>query len=130
MNELLVIVKNKIKCYKKELIIIENYKNAYKETYMILNNMKSDDVKLIPQEFIKFLKNNMNNNYNFELDMENDFKDQNLLKETKIILAYIFLNYWSTKEQKEKIEQKFRYDIIKEENKKPQYNSKEIFKKI
>ena len=127
MNELLVIVNNKI---KKELIIIENYKNAYKETYMILNNMKSDDVKLIPQEFIKFLKNNMNNNYNFELDIENNFKNQNLLKETKIILAYIFLNYWSTKEQKERIEQKFRYDIIKEENKKPQYNSKEIFKKI
>lgn len=111
------------------MITLENYKNAYKETYVILNNMKSDNVRLIPQAFMKILKNNMNNNYNFEIDMENDFKKQELLKETKIILAYIFLNYWSTSEQKEKIEQKFRYDIKKEESKKPQYNPNEIFKR-
>ena len=107
---------------------MENYKNAYKEVYIILNNMESRDVSLIPKTFLELLKNNMNTNYNFKLDSRKNFREQQLLKETKVILAYIFLNYWSTAEQKARIEEKFKYDISKNESTKKKYTNDEIFK--
>ena len=75
------------------------------------------------------LKNNMNENYNFEIDNDN-FENQKLLQETKTILAYLYLNYWGTDEKKKIIKQKFKQDILQEEEKKKlQYDSNELFKK-
>lgn len=107
----------------------ENFPNAYKEVYVILENMKSEYKNAIPQSFIEMVKTNMNDNYKFELDENIDFEEQKLLKETKTILAYIFLHYWATSEQKEKIEQKYRQDIINIEKSKPKYNPNELFNK-
>lgn len=110
------------------MIKIENYPKAYKEVYIILNYINKEDLKKIPQSFIDMLKRKMNKDYEFKLDTSIDFQEQNLLKETKVILGYIFLNYWGTKEQKETIEKKFRNDIAKKEEQKIKYNRDEIFK--
>lgn len=111
------------------MIKVENYPNAYKEVYVILNNMDEKAVEVIPQEFINIVKSHMNNDYKFELDDNIDLEKQNLLKETKAILAYIFLNYWGTEEQNAKIKEKFRQDIIKHEQSKGKYNLNELFRK-
>ena len=104
------------------MIKIGNYPNAYKEVYVILNYINKEDLKKIPQSFIDMLKRKMNKDYEFKLDTSIDFEEQNLLKETKVILGYIFLNYWGTNEQKETIEKKFRNDIAKKEEQKIKYN--------
>lgn len=109
------------------MIKIENYPNACKEVYVILNYLNKEDLKKIPQSFIDMLQRKMNNDYKFKLDTNIDLEEQNLLKETKVILGYIFLNYWGTKEQKETIEKKFRYDIAKKEEQKIKYNRNELF---
>ncbi len=111
------------------MIKVENYPNAYKEVYVILNNMNEEELKAIPQTFINMVQRNMNNDYEFELEENVDFEEQILLKETKVILAYIYLNYWGTEEQKNIIKKKFKQDIIKEEQSKPKYNPDELFKK-
>ena len=111
------------------MIKVENFPNAYKEVYVILNNINEEDLKAIPQSFIDAVQKNMNNDYDFKLDENLDFDEQNILKETKVILAYIFLNYWATEEQKSRIMNKFRQDIINEERSKPKYNPDELFKK-
>ena len=110
------------------MIKVENYPNAYKEVYVVLNNMDEKYVKAIPQSFIDMIKSNMNKDYGFELNDKIGFEEQELLKETKAILAYIFLNYWGTEEQNAKIKEKFRQDIIKEEQLKDKYNPDELFK--
>ena len=110
------------------MIKVENYPNAYKEVYVILNNVDKELFDKIPTSFINMINNKMNRNYNFELDEDIDFEEQLLLHETKVILAYIFLNYWATKEQNDRIMQKFRQDILIEEQKKPQYNPEKLFK--
>ena len=110
------------------MIKVENYPNAYKEVYVILENMSKEDYNKIPETFIKMVKNNMNEEYEFKLDENKEFIEQDLLQETRVILAYIFLNFWSTDEQKEKIENKFRQDIVEWEEQKEKYNSEEIFK--
>lgn len=107
----------------------ENYPNAYKEVYVILNNMDDEEIKEIPKSIIDKIKNKMNEKYQFQLDLNKELKDQVLLKETKVILGYIFLNYLATSDQKKIINKKFNNDIINNENNKGTY-SESLFKKI
>lgn len=109
------------------MIKIENYPNAYKEVYVILNYINKEELEKIPQSFMDMLQKNMSKDYEFEIDASVDFEEQNLLKETKVILAYMFLNYWGTEEQRVRIERKFRNDIAKEERQKTKYDSKDLF---
>ena len=109
------------------MIKIENYPNAYKEVYVILNSMSKEDVSKIPEDFMNMIKNNMDDEYIFELYDDIPFEEQSLLQETKAILAYIFMNYWGTEEQKERIKSKFEQDMIEEENAKQKYFSNQLF---
>ena len=111
------------------MVKVENYPNAYKEVYIILKSMREEERKLIPKSFMKMIEENMNDEYDFKLDEDKDFQNQDILRETRTILAYIFINFWATNEQKERIEKKFRQDIISFENSKTNYNNKELFKK-
>lgn len=108
----------------------ENYPNAYKEVYVILQNIDKKDYDLIPERFIKMLENNMNSTYNFELNSNEDFENKELLQETKTILTYLYVNYWGTEDEKVRIKQKFKQDIIKEEEeKRKKYNPDKLFEK-
>lgn len=94
----------------------ENYPNAYKEVYEILKKVPQKDLIKIPKRFIEMIEKNMNKNYEFSIDDNKDFlEEQELMTETKIVLGYIFLNYWATEEQSKNIKQKLRNDIEKEE---------------
>ena len=112
------------------MIKIENYPNAYKEVYVILQNIEKTNLELIPKSFINMLEHNMNQKYNFELDGNEDFQNKELLQETKAILAYLYLNYWGTEEEKIRIKQKFRQEFLeKEEEKRLKYNSDDLLKR-
>ena len=110
------------------MIKVENYPNAYKEVYVILENMNKNDVKKIPKSFLDIIKTEMNKNYEFKIDKNKGFKNQKILRETKVILSYISFNYWMTEEQKSKIKEIFIQDHIDEENKKDKYIPEELFK--
>ena len=107
-----------------------NYPKAYKEVIEILNYVPQESVNKIPQEMIDTFKEKMDENYGFQVDINKNFEEQELLEETKAILANIFRDYWATPYQKEKIEEKEKYDRQKaEEEKREQYNPNDIFKK-
>lgn len=89
----------------------ENYPNAYKEIYVILNSLESKEKESIPLEFINLVENKMNSEYDFKLDSK-DFENQKLLKETKAILAYIYINYWSEKDEKLEILKKLKKESL------------------
>ena len=110
------------------MLKVENYPNAYKEVYVILKKMKKDDVRLIPKDYINLIMQNMNREYKFELKENTELENQNILRETKAILADIYYKYWATDTQRAKIKEVFRQDIIKEEEAKPKYNPDELFK--
>ena len=112
------------------MIKVENYPNAYKEVYVILQNIDEKDYDLVPENFIKMVEHNMNKDYDFKLDENKDFEQQDLLQETKTILAYLYLNYWGTEEERIKIKEKFKQDIaVAEEKKRQKYNPDELFEK-
>lgn len=106
----------------------ENYAKAYTEVIKILENVDETSLKNIPNDFIKMLEDNRDKRYKFEFN-KNGIEENILMLETRIVLAYIYINYWSTKEEKERIEQKFKYDIIESEKKKKEKYNINIFEK-
>ena len=108
----------------------KEYSKAYTEVIEILKYVPDEDIKKIPKEELNFYKNNMDNDYNYKLDMTKEFEEQKMLDITKAILANIFRDYWATPYQKERIEAKEKYDLEKaEEEKRKKYNQDNIFKK-
>lgn len=105
-----------------------NYHKAYKEVIEILKYVPKESVDKIPQTMLDTFNAKMDNTYNFSIDINKSFEDQELLEETKAILANIFRDYWATPYQKERIQAKERYDMEKiEEEKRAKYNN-DIFK--
>jgi len=112
--------------------MIDNaYKNAFKEVYEILQNTDDELVAKVPKKFVSFLQNNMNTDYQTNIDKNIDIDKQQLLTETEDILSLIYRSYWATDEEKLEFSHKDTQDLIKiEENKKAQYKDiEEIFSK-
>lgn len=111
------------------MINVSNFPNAYKEVYTIMKYIDKKDLALIPQEFIEMIKTKMNEYYNFEYDINCSFDQQKILRETKAIFAYIFLNYWASEEQAKLIREQFKEDLKHDEiEKNKKYNPNNIFK--
>ncbi len=108
----------------------DNYPKAYKEVIEILKYVPEESVNKIPQTMLDTFKTKMDKEYNFIVDINKTFEEQELLEETKAIFANIFRDYWATPYQKERIEAKEKYDSQKaEEEKREQYNPNDIFKR-
>ena len=111
------------------VVKIENYPTAYKEVYEILKFVPQKDYDKIPRKFIEMIEKNMNKYYNFSINPQIDFvEEQEIMYETRVILAYIFINYWATEQEKEIINIKFKKDIEKAENRKRQIYDVDIFR--
>ena len=110
-------------------MVKSNRKNAYQEAYTILQELNEEEYSKIPPEVIQALKENRNEEYNYELDEDQELKYQPMLPETKAILFNIFRDYLATPEQKEKIKKMQSEERAKlETKKKEQYNTENMFK--
>jgi len=110
-------------------MITKEYAKAYKEVVTILSYVPAEDLQKIPQEKVNFYIENMDKEYEYILDENIEFEEQDMSEITKAILANIFRDYWATPYQRERIEAKEKYDIEKEEEeKREKYNPDNIFK--
>ena len=82
------------------------YRNAFKEVDEILKYTDIDLVNKIPKKFINFLRENMNNNYEFNVQEGLYLNKQKLSEEANNILALIYRDYWATEEEKEEFRKK------------------------
>ncbi len=110
------------------MVETRNFPRAYVEVDEILKKLPQEEFEKIESNFINMIRNNKDKNYTFELDYSKDIEEQKILKETKTILAYVFLNYLGTEEENRIIKQKFKEDIIQVEEEKKKKYSNEIFK--
>lgn len=74
-------------------MIDDVYKNAFKEVYEILQNTDEELIKKVPEKFIDFLKNNMNNEYKTNINARIAINKQSILSESEEILSLIFRSY-------------------------------------
>ncbi len=93
----------------------ENFAKAYKEVYVIIEHINEDEKKLIPQEFIELIQTKMDKDYVFNYDATKDLSEQQVLRETLSILAYIYVNYIGEYNEVKKIKMQFQKDIIQHE---------------
>lgn len=110
----------------------ENFSKAYKEIYVIIDHLNESDKNKIPQEFINMIKTQMDKDYVFNYDATKDLSEQQVLRETLSILAYIYINYIGEYQEVKEIKTQFQKDIIDHEiAKKALYeknNTNDIFK--
>lgn len=108
----------------------KNYNKAYTEILEILKYLPKESRNKIPSEMLEMFKIKHDKNYKFVINIDKSFGEQNLLDETKAILANIFRDYWATPYQREQILAKENYDRQKlEEEKLQKYNPNNLFKK-
>lgn len=110
------------------MVETKNFPRAYVEVDEILKKLPQEEFDKIESDFINMIRNNKDENYIFELDYSKDIEEQKILKETKTILAYVFVNYLGTEEENSIIKQKLKEDIIQAEEEKKKKYSNEIFK--
>lgn len=105
---------------------MNNLKKAFSEIDMILNLIDSEMKNKVSADFIKFIKEEKDNEYKPNIKQDIPLEEQNILPETIDILALLKLNYWYNEEEKKELlellnknEQKFqkeakeKYDIDK-----------------
>lgn len=105
---------------------MSNLKKAFSEVDMILDLIDSEMKNKVSANFIKFIKEEKDNNYKPNINPELPLEEQSILPETIDILALLKLNYWCNEEEKKELlkvlnknEQQFqkeakeKYDIDK-----------------
>ncbi len=68
----------------------DKYRDAFSEVYCIIENMHPNLKEKINENFIRFLKENKNNQYIPDAEKINLRNPENLMKETKIVLAIMY----------------------------------------
>ena len=108
--------------------MVNEYSEAAVEVIDILNNTNQVDVKKIPQSFIKFLTNIASTNYKAEFNHNKKISDLKLKKETKEILGFIYITWWSDEKEREKYKQEIKTNKIDKVETKENYDLDDIFK--
>lgn len=110
--------------------MINTYAKAYTEVLEILKYFSEEEYSKIPQEKIDFYKNNMDKNYNYNINPNIDLSKQYISKEANAILITLFRDYFATESQKKTLNILLNQNQNKLENiKREKYNSNNIFSK-
>lgn len=104
------------------------YYNAYTEIYEILSYMPINYIKKLPKELLSLFEQKRNKDYKYCIDTNKKISEQEMLIETKSILAILYRDFWSTPEKKETIlrKEKIERDLYQNELRK-KYNIDNIF---
>lgn len=94
----------------------------------ILNYLNLEELKKIPENVRKTIKDNKDKNYTWKYDVSKKLEEQNLNRKSIAILSYLNMEYLLNDEQRKLMEQIHRVNEQKqEEEKRKQYNPKNIF---
>ena len=106
---------------------MSNRNNAYAEVYTILQYLNEEEYNKIPPEIVDAIRLNRNVEYEYTLNNKLDLEKQEMLPETKAILFNLFRDYLATPEQKNKIIQMQNEERQKNELRKQQLYSSNVF---
>ncbi len=109
---------------------MEEEKVSYAEVDEILNYIDEEYVKRIPEKVRDFFKEERDENYKLEIDINRPLEEQNLKRKTMVILAILNMNYWCDKEEEKKeiIESLNKNEEIYQKEIREKYNPDNIFK--
>ena len=102
---------------------------AYSEIYEILNLMEDEDKERVPQEVRDFFEEQRMKEYKPKIRTDIPLTEQNLRRETVVLLTILVINYWCDSEEEK---QSFINELEKNEKVKKElqekYNPDNLFK--
>lgn len=102
----------------------------FSEVNAILSLMDKKYVEKIPKKLLTIIKEKRDIKYIPQIDPNVSLANQNLQKDTLILLAILNINYWCTKEEKEELIHTYaKNDKKKMEELNKIYNENNLFKK-
>ena len=108
--------------------MISAYKKAYTEVIEIIKYFPKEEYDKIPLEKINYYKENMDKNYNFQINPNIELEKQNISKEANAILVTLFNDYFATDRQKEVLNNLLKQNQQKLEIRKyEEYNPNNLF---
>lgn len=81
---------------------------AYKEINEILKHIPKEYIERIPPQLLKVIEENLDKNYEYKVEHIKDFENQEMLNETRALLAVIYRDYFANDEEREKIKNEER----------------------
>lgn len=104
--------------------------DMYSEVYDILNILGTDYIKKIPQELYTHIEKERNKSKINRFYLDKSIENQNIGNETLDFIAYLNLQYWTTKEERKRLIKKYsENDVRTEQELQKKYNPDNIFKK-
>lgn len=102
---------------------------SFTEVYDIVKHLDNSLYNKIPNQFIEMLKQNMDTNYNVNIDYSKKINEQELLQDTKVILSLIYRDYICSKEKSQELIEKDKLELKQyEEELKEKHSIENIFK--
>lgn len=103
---------------------------AYSEVYEILNLLDKEYKEKVPDKVRTFFEEERLKNYKPEIDVDTPLIDQNLKRDTIVLLAILNLNYWcDTPEEKQEILNELSNNEKEKQELLERYNPDNLFKK-
>ncbi len=113
-------------------MVIEKYSvypKAFKEISELIKFFPRSEYRRIPKSFINFIEEHMDNNYDYIVEHIDDFQNQEMLDETKIILSIIYRDFIASDEVKKQIYETENFELLQEEKRiREKYNPDNMFK--
>ena len=110
--------------------MINNYARAYTEVLEILSYFSNEEYSKIPEEKIKYFKENMDKDYIYMINPEIDLSVQHISSEANAILISLFRDYFASENQKGMLSKLLNKNQEKvDKAKREKYNTDDIFNK-
>jgi len=107
-----------------------DYNKRLVEVDEVLQYLSDEDLLKIPEEVRQAIKENKDKEYIWKFDEAKELKDQNLSRDTIIILSYLNMEYLLDEEQKKLMQQIHDLNDRKlEEAKAKEYSTEDLFKR-
>ena len=108
----------------------DKYSKALKEVYVVLRNSEESIQEKISENFKIFIIDNMDKEYELNIDFDNPHWEDTIMEETQQILAVIYRDYLVTKEEREELlKEESEEEKRIEQELREKYNPDNIFKK-
>mgnify|MGYP003308247126 CR=1 FL=1 len=107
------------------------YYKAFKELNEIIKFFPRNEYKKIPKSFIDFIEGNMDKSYEYIVEHVDDFQNQEMLEETKVLLSIIYRDFIASPDEKKQIIRMEKKELLKEEKRiQEKYNPDKLFEKM
>lgn len=107
-----------------------NYAKAYAEVLQILKHLSKDEFNKIPREKIMFYEENSDKTHKFKYDPKKELYNQEVLRETNIIIVKLYNDYFANETQKQTLKKILNENEMDYQEKlRERYNPDNIFGK-